>query len=97
MFARITRFQTDIDKLEEGKRIFEESVIPVVKLKKGYRSGYLLADRKTGKCMSIAFWDSEEDAVADEQIGDYQERQDMGKHLFTAPPIREYYEVVAQD
>ena len=68
-----------------------------MKLQKGYRSGYLLTDRKTGKCISIAFWDSEEAAIADEQSGHYQQRRDIGKHLFTAPPVRELYEVVAQD
>ena len=68
-----------------------------MKLQKGYRSGYLLADRKTGKCISIAFWDSEKDAIADEQSGHYQKRVDIGKNRHTAPPIRELYEVVAQD
>jgi len=97
MIARITRFQGNIDKLDEGIKAFKERVIPAVKLQKGYRSGYMLANRKTGKCITIAFWDSEEDAIADEKSGHYQERVDIGKNLYTVPPVRELYEVVAQD
>ena len=97
MIARLTRFQVNVDKLDETRKSFEEGVIPAVKLQKGCQSGYLLTDRKTGKCISIAFWDSEEDAIADEQSGHYQERVDTGKHRFTAPPVRELYDVVVQD
>lgn len=93
MIARVGRFQVNIDKLEEVKKAFEEGVIPTVKLQKGYRSGYLLTDRKTGKCISIALWDSEDDAIADEQSGHFQERVNMGKEFFTVPPVRELYEV----
>ena len=97
MIARVTRFQVNVDKLDESIKAFKESVIPAVKLQRGYRSGYLLTDRKTGKCISIAFWDSEEDAIADEQSGHYQKRVDTGKSRYTAPPVREGYEVVVQD
>jgi heme-degrading monooxygenase HmoA len=97
MIARVTRFQVNVDKLDESIKAFKESVIPAVKLQKGYRSGYLLADHKTGKCISIAFWDSEKDAIADEQSGHYRKRVDIGKNRHTAPPVRELYEVAVQD
>ena len=89
MIARLGRFQVNMDKLDEVKKAFEKGVIPAAKLQKGYRSGYLLTDHKTGKCISITFWDSEKDAVADEQSGQYRERVDMGKDRQIAPPIRE--------
>ncbi len=97
MIARVIRFQVNVDKLEEVKKAFEEGVIPAVKLQKGYRSGYLLTDRKMGKCISIALWDSEEAAIADEQSGHYQERVNMGKDFFTTPSVRELYEVAIKD
>ena len=97
MIARVARFQIYVDKLEEAKKAFEEGVIPAVKLQKGYRSGYLLANRKTGKCISIALWDTEEDAIADEQSGHYQKRVSMGMQFMTVPPVRELYEVVVKD
>ena len=97
MIARVGRFQVNVDKLDEVKKAFKESVIPAAKSQKGYRSGYLLTDRKTGNCIGIALWDSEEDAIADEQSGHFQERVNMGKEFFTAPPVRELYEVAIKD
>lgn len=97
MIARVTRYQVNVLEVEETIKAFNTSVIPMVKQQKGYRNGYLLTDRTTGKCMTIAFWDSDVDAIADEQSGDYQKRVDTGKDRFTSPPVREIYEVVAQD
>ena len=97
MIARVSTWQTDLDKLDEGIKSFGESVIPAVKLQKGYRSGYLLIDRKTGQCMSIAFWDNKEDAIADEKSGQYQKRVDTGKDRYKVPPVRELYDVAAPD
>jgi len=97
MIARVTRYQIDVDRIDESIKNFEENVIPAVKLQKGYRNGYLLIDRKTGNSITIAFWDSEENTVADEQSGNYQKRVDTGKGRYKTPPVRELYEVVVQD
>jgi len=96
MFARLTIVQVKSDKLDETIKLYEESVIPAGKLQKGYRGAYLLTDRKTGKGVSIAFWDSEEDAITNEQSGYYQEQLSKFKDFFTAPPVREGYEVSLQ-
>ncbi|UCC90707.1 MAG: hypothetical protein JSW24_00630 [Dehalococcoidia bacterium] len=96
MFARLTIVQASTDKLDETKKIYEESVIPAAKSQKGYRGAYLLSDSKTGKGVSITLWDSEEDAIANEQSGYYQEQINKFKGLFTAPPVREGYEVSVQ-
>jgi heme-degrading monooxygenase HmoA len=93
MFARLTIVQVKVDKLDETRKIFEESVIPAAKSQKGYRGGYLLTDRKTGKGISIGLWDTEKDAIANEKSGYYQEQLNKFKGLFTAPPVREGYEV----
>ncbi len=97
MFARLTKVQVNVDRLDETIKLFEESVIPAAKSQKGYRGAYLLTDRKTGKGVAIALWDSEEDAIANEQSGYYQEQVDKFKDFFTAPPVREGYEVSLQD
>jgi len=97
MFARLTIVQVKIDKLDETIKIFEDSVVPAAKSQKGARGAYLLTDRKTGKGISISLWDSEEDAIANEQSGYLQEQMAKFKDSFTAPPIKEGYEVVVQD
>ena len=97
MIARLTRYQVDANRLDESIKAFKESVIPAVKSQKGYRSGYLLIDRATGRCATIAFWDSEKDLTADEQSGQYRKRVDTGKDRFVTPPVTEVYEVIVQD
>ena len=96
MFARLTTTQIKIDKIDEAIKICEESVVPAAKSQKGYRGAYLLTDRKTGKGVSISLWDREEDAIANEQSGYYKEQVGKFKGFFTAPPVREGYEVSLQ-
>ena len=97
MFARLTIVQVKIGNLDETVKIFKEGVIPAAKSQKGYRGGYLLTDSKTGKGISLTLWDSEGDAIANEQSGYYQEQVSRFKGFFTAPPVREGYEVSLQD
>jgi len=97
MFARLTTVQMKRDKIDEGVKIFEQSVIPTAKAQKGYRGAYLLTDRKTGKGVSIALWDSEQDIVASEESGYYQEQLSKFKDTMVAPSVREVYEVSVQD
>jgi len=96
MFARLTIVQIKIDKIDETIKIYEESVIPAGRAQKGYRGAYLLTDRKTGKGISVALWDSEDDLIAGEQSGYYQEQLNKFKDIFAAPPVREIYEVSLQ-
>jgi len=96
MFARLTIVQMKTDKLDETIKIFEDSVVPAAKSQKGYQGAYLLTDRNSGKGISISLWDSEEDAIANEQSGYYQEQVGRFKNFFTAPPVQEGYEVSIQ-
>ena len=96
MFARLTIVQMNIDKRDEAIKIYEQSVVPAAKSQKGFSGAYLLSDPKTGKGISITLWDSEKDATAGEQSGYYQEQLGKFKDIFTAPPVREGYEVVVQ-
>ena len=96
MFARLGTFQFNIDKLDEAVKRYEDKVIPALELQKGYRGAYLLSDRKTGKGISLTLWDSEEDVIADEQSGKFQERTSWFPDFFKAPPVREGYDVSAQ-
>jgi len=96
-FARVTLTQMNPDKMEEAVKIYQESVVPDAQSQNGYRGVYLLSDFKTGKGISIAIWDTEEDAIANEQSGYYKKQVDRFKDLMTAPPIREGYLVTVQE
>ncbi len=86
MFARFTTVQVNADKIDEVIKLYDESVVPGGKAQKGFCGIYLFTDRKTGNGVSVSLWESEEDAVANEQVGKFAE-------YFTAAPVQEGYEV----
>jgi heme-degrading monooxygenase HmoA len=112
MFARLTIVQVKSDKMDETIKIYEDSVVPAAKSQKGFQGTYLLTDRNTGKGIACTLWDSEEDAIANEQSGYlwdseedaianeqsgyYQEQVGKFKDVFTSPPVQEGYEVSVQ-
>ena len=96
MFARFTIVQVDADKVDEVIKLYEDSVVPAAKSQKGYCGAYLFTDRKTGKGYSISLWDSEDDAIANEQSGYYKEQVGRFAKYFTAAPVQEGCEVSVQ-
>lgn len=97
MFVRILRIQTKIDRIDEASKLFEESVIPLCKDKKGYKGAYFLTDRKTGNSIPLTMWESEEDMLATERSRFFQEQVIKFLSFFKTSPIREAYEVVFKD
>ena len=96
MFARFTIVQVKPEKIDETIKLYEESVVPGAKAQQGYQAIYLFTDLNTGKGYSISLWDSEEDAVANEQSGYYKEQVNKFMEYFAAPPVQEGYELVVQ-
>ena len=97
MYARVTTVQVSPDKIEEAIRLWRDSVMPAAREQKGFKSGRLLVDRKTGKGISIGLWETEADIRASAEGSAYFQAQ-IAKFagLFTAPPIVEHYEVGAE-
>jgi len=96
MFARLTIVQVKVDKIDEVIEIYGDNVVPAAKSQKGYIGILMLTDRKTGKGISIAMWESEQDAIANEKSGYYQQQVGRFKDYFTKPPVQEGYEVSIQ-
>lgn len=97
MYARLLVIHTEIKRIDDAAMLFEESVIPLCKEKKGYKGAFFLADRKTGKCILITHWESEEHMLATEQSRFFQEQVVKFMRFFKSDPIREAYEVVIRD
>jgi hypothetical protein len=93
MFARITIMHFYLDRIDEAVELYRKSVIPEAKKQKGYRGACFLVDRNTGNANAITFWKSEKDAIANEENCYYQEQLVKFRVWFSAPPIREGYEV----
>jgi heme-degrading monooxygenase HmoA len=96
MYTRVTITQFLPGKTDEGIAIYRDSVVPAAKQEKGCKGLYLLTDRKMGKGISIAFWETEADMMAGESSGYYQQQLAKFKDVFSTPPVREAYEVSVQ-
>lgn len=97
MHARILKIQTEVERTDEAAMLFEESVIPLCKQQNGYRGGVFLSDRKSGNAIVITLWNTKEEMLASERNCFFQEQVSKFISFFTAPPIREEYEVVYED
>ncbi len=97
MFVRLVRIQTKIEQIDEASKLFKKSVVPNCKVQKGYKGAYFMTDRKTGVSIALTLWEKEKDMIATERSRFFQEQLVKFLHLFTAPPIREAYEVVIKD
>ena len=96
-YARVTTVQVKSGWTNECTKIYEDYVVPAAKSQKGYRGAYLLVDRETDKGISITVWDSEAEAIANEQSGYYQQQLGRFKDVFAGPPVREGYEIAVGD
>ena len=96
MFARVITVQLKSDKLDEAVKHYREKSIPAAKSRKGFNSNYFLIDRETGKAVSVAFWESKQDIIDDEESGRWKGRIDNFKVFLAEPVTREIYEVAGQ-
>ena len=94
MLARINSVQTATDKLA-GLVKFSEERLPAAREAPGFKGFYLLADRQSGKLVTISLWDSDDDLRQFEAQG-AQMRKEASSDLGIAPTPVEVYEVVLQ-
>ena len=97
MNARVTTVQVRPDKMDEAIGIYRDSVTPAAQQQKGFKGLLMLTDRNTGKGISIALWETEADMMAGESSGYFQQQLAKFKDVFSAPPVREQYEVSVQE
>lgn len=96
MFARCTTMQFKLAFIDKAVDIYKNSIVPDAHSQKGFQGLNFYLDRKSGKAVSIAIWNSEEDALANERSHYYQEQLIKLMHYFANPPIREGYEVIVR-
>ncbi len=95
MYARVTSAEIFKEKIDQFIEIYAEYVVPEAKQQKGFKGIHLLIDRKSGEGMAISYWESEEDALANEKSRYYQEQVARFITFYARQPIREGYEVFA--
>lgn len=94
MFARVTSIQVKTEYIDDVIKIYKESVVPAAKSQKGFKRIYFFLDRETGKGHSIALWENQADAIANEKNLYYQEQLTKFLPFYKSAPIKEGFEVV---
>jgi heme-degrading monooxygenase HmoA len=97
MYARLTKMQVRLERVEQSIKIFNESVLPAAKQQKGYRGLFLFMNKKTGEGTTLSFWNSEKDCLASEENHYYQEQLIKVMNFLTSPLVREGYPVESFD
>ncbi len=96
MYAQVSRVQLRPGTADDWIAITRDSILPAARKVKGFRSAYLLIDRKTNRGIGISFWETEADVAAVATSGFYQEQIAKLTPCLAAPPEREVYEVAIQ-
>jgi len=95
MFARVSIIEGSPTRIEEAIRHVRETVLPEARRMQGFKGLYLLVDRKTGKEMTVALWETEADLKASTEVANRLRAQAV--HTVAAPPAKvEIYEVTVQ-
>lgn len=91
MHARVNTTQWNPEKVADGMRLTEETIIPAYQSQPGFK-GYILLTEPSGEgAMAITLWDSEAEMDASAHVA----RAMVGelKDLLKAPPKTEAFEV----
>jgi heme-degrading monooxygenase HmoA len=94
MFAQVNSVQIATDKLA-GLIKWAEEQLPAARETPGFKGLYVLADRQSGKVVTISLWDSDDDLRQNRARG-AQLRKEASSDLGIAPTPVDTYEVVLQ-
>ncbi len=92
MYARVNATEWNPDRVEEGIRITEETIIPSYQKHPGFKGYFLLTEPGGERAMAITMWDTEENmessaAIARAMIPELRD-------ILRAPPETMNYEVM---
>jgi hypothetical protein len=95
MYARLTTIQGSPEKIEDAIRVVENDVIPASKVLQGFKNGYWLADRKSGKMIALTLFETEKDVEASEAAAS-QLRETSTEKLGAEVKNVERFELIAR-
>jgi heme-degrading monooxygenase HmoA len=96
VFARVSTIQGKPERVEEGIHNFNELMLPAAKKITGFKGGYLLVDRKSGKMVGITMWETEQALQASSAAADRLRAQGAQHAGASKPPLVEMFEVAVQ-
>jgi hypothetical protein len=96
MFARVITNEGKPEQMEAVLRYFRESIQPEAKKMAGFKGAYFLVDRKGGKTLGMALWDTEEHLQASAERTAQLGVGMAQAAAITRPATVEVYEVAVQ-
>ena len=94
MWIRLIEVKIKHDKLDEARKIYNEEILPTVKMQKGNIDMFLM-ESNDRECVVISFtsWETQENGEAYEKSGTYVKMVNKVKHTFAGMPTLWSYEV----
>jgi heme-degrading monooxygenase HmoA len=96
MYARITTLEGAPDKMDDAWRHIQEQVLPQLQQMDGFNGFLALGDRRSGKVLGVAFWESEE-ALRDTEVPVSKVRSEAAQAAGGTVAGVEQYEVIAYE
>ena len=96
VFARVSTILGKPERVEEGIRNFSELMLPAARKMNGFKGGYLLIDRKSGKMLGITMWETEQALHASSVAAERLRAQGAQHAGASTPPLVEMFEVAVQ-
>ncbi len=97
MFARVTTGIGSPDRIDETARVYREQMVPTMQQQPGFLYAVFLANRESGKGVSVTVWESEEAARASEaQAQQMRTQATQTMNIQQAPTIELYELAVAE-
>jgi hypothetical protein len=93
MYARMTTAQLTPDKVEIFVSAVRDQVIPRARTLQGFRGGYWLADRESGKCIGVTLFADKAALDASAETAN-RIREEVSRNAGLPIPAFESYEVV---
>ena len=98
MYARVMIGQVkpeQTDKMDNAIRVYGESILPEARQQQGFTNAFLLTNPRTGKAMSITFWETEDDMRESEASAYYQEQIARIASFMAGPGVVDHYQLSA--
>ena len=92
MHARVNVTEWNPEKVEEGIRLTENTIIPSYQQQQGFRGYFLLTERGGESAMAITMWETEEDMDASASVA--RAMIPKLRDILRAPPETRTYEVM---
>jgi quinol monooxygenase YgiN len=92
IYARVNETKWHPERVDEGIKVTEETIIPAYEKHPGFRGYFLLTEPGGDGAMAITMWDSEENMESSAGIARAMVAELKG--LLQAPPETRHYEVM---